>query len=195
MCVCVGEWRRVKVKEEFSVFCPPSWTLYIAAVMSTNEANNLCSPRPPVLHRTTAPLCHTHCLSHDYTVPVSYLSRSSFWIFFSPLLSLCDIRASLRGTQVRTWLQEERLAATNPHSCYWSLESIQLRIPFALRCTVVEQRVLTGCTAVFYHPCAECQPQRNSNSGQKWLLAVLYDCLTGNSACCATDSGERISRC
>lgn len=39
--------------------------------------------------------------------------------------------------------------------------------PFALRCTVVEQRVLTGCTAVFSHPCVECQPQRNSNSGQK----------------------------
>lgn len=186
LCVCAGEWRRVKVKEEFSVFCSPSWTLYIAAIMSTNEANKLCSPRPPVLHRTTAPLCHTQCLSHDYTVTVSYLSRSSFWTFFFLLLSLRDIRVSLRGAQVCTWLQEESLAATNPHSCYWNLESIQLRIPPRSAVLLWNSVFSQGVPLCFPHPCVECQPQRNSNSGQKWLLAVLCDRLTGNSVYRAT---------
>lgn len=134
--------------------------------MSTNEANSLCSPRPPVLRHATAPLYHAQCLSHDYTVPVSYLSRSSFWIFFSPSFFVRHQSEPTRHSSVHV---APRGALSGDKSSFLLLKpgKCPAENPFALHCTVVEQRVLTGCTAVFSHPCAECQPQRNSNSGQK----------------------------
>lgn len=156
MCVCKGSSSVSRSKKEFSVFCSSSRTLYIAAVMSTNKADNICwRPGPCISRCTAAPLCHKVFPSwlQLSTFFAPFFQDPSIGFFFFFLLCLRERVKSKMFTEGDlcgdifsfSLLEPGERPAENPS--LW------------LRCTVVEQRVLTARTAVLSHPRVNANPR------------------------------------
>lgn len=134
-------------RTNFEVFCYLRWSRELASGLSI-LANRI-----------------TVGLWHDVLISCLQCSAFFFWI---NLLNFCRLRYTTNVSSGRA-LSNNILIF---FFCHWNLESIQPRIPS--HSAVMEQCVLTGCSAQFPSPMHRCQPQWNRSCGQALLLVCSF---------------------
>lgn len=153
-------------RRNFQSFVPQVELLYIAAVMSTNKADNICW-RPRISRRTAAPLCHSVFTLWLPTFFIIFPRTIYSSFFFSLLCQREHVRSKVyTAGDVGSGIFLFSLLNSGERPA----ESLSFAVSLSPCRSVVEQCVLTVRTAVLSHP--------RMNANPRGTVAVARnDCL------------------